>query len=143
MSTRANIAIFLKEEDRFKPLNFNDIRFDDVRPKLHSNNLQLNFNDVYCNENETTDNYVLEIYNHHDGYPDHLFSVLKRYYNSYEQALALILAGNTSFVGKNYTDAYAPFESYESTAPIPLKTPQLDEEYLYVFKDDEWIMMNC
>ena len=87
MSTRANIAIFLKEEDRFKPLNFNDIRFDDVRPKLHANNLQLNFSDVYCNENETTDNYVLEIYNHHDGYPDHLFSVLKRYYNSYEQEI--------------------------------------------------------
>jgi hypothetical protein len=65
MSTRANIAIFLKEEDRFKPLNFNDIRFDNVRPKLHANNLQLNFSDVYCNETETTDNYVLEIYNHH------------------------------------------------------------------------------
>ena len=143
MSTRANIAIYLKEEDRFKPLNFNDIRFDNVRPKLHSNNFQVNFTDVYCNENETTDNYVLEIYNHHDGYPDHLFSVLKRYYNSYEQALALILAGNTSFVGKNYTDAYAPFDSYETTAPTPMKDPEFCEEYLYVFKDNEWIMVDC
>ena len=96
MATRANIAIVLNSEDRDKPLNFMSDRFKEVRPLLEKNLAEevqekCNFVDIMSHK-------VLQIYNHHDGYPDHLGYILKKYYNTYEKALALILAGDTSFV---------------------------------------------
>ena len=104
MATRANIAIVLKPEDQNVPLNFMSERFKDVRPLVgmdKAEESEIEFTDVIA------DKRVLQIYNHHDGYPDHLGTVLNRYYNDYERALALILAGDTSFVDQHSTEAYA------------------------------------
>ena len=81
---------------------------------------------------------VLQIYNHNDGYPDHLGYILKNYYNTYERALALILAGDTSFVDDDKTAAYCTRDGYERVAPRCFDHPRQYEEYLYTFIDGEW-----
>jgi hypothetical protein len=136
MATRANIAIVLKPEDQNVPLNFMSDRFKDVRPLVRmGEESEIEFTDVIA------DKPVLQIYNHHDGYPDHLGSVLNRYYNDYEKALALILAGDTSFVDQHGTEAYAsrPDEGYESNKPTILNHSRVNEEYLYTFVDGKWV----
>jgi hypothetical protein len=142
MSTRANIAIVLKDEDKCRALNFFSEEFDEVRPALGDRIWDHpdpdKFTDIYCNIDSDGLNNCLQIYNQHDGYPDHLLSILQRYYNSYEEALALILAGNTSFVSKEHTDAYAIYEDYERLKPKSLVHPVKEQSYLYVFKDGKW-----
>lgn len=136
MTTRANIAIVLKPEDQNVPLNFMSDRFKDVRPLVGlGKESEIEFTDVIA------DKPVLQIYNHHDGYPDHLGTVLNRYYNDYEKALALILAGDTSFVDQHGTEAYAsrPDEGYESNKPVILDHSRVNEEYLYTFVNGEWV----
>lgn len=140
MATRANIAIVLKPEDQNVPLNFMLDRFKDVRPLVGMNKAEeseIEFTDVIA------DKPVLQIYNHNDGYPDHLGTVLNKYYNDYEKALALILAGDTSFVGQHSTEAYAsrPDEGYESNKPAILNHSRVNEEYLYTFMDGKWVMV--
>lgn len=134
MSTRANIAIVLKSEDRNVPLNFMSDRFKDVRP-LVRNESEIEFTDIIA------DKPVLQIYNHHDGYPEHLGTVLNKYYNDYERALALILAGDTSFVDQHSTQAYAsqPDEGYERNKPVILDYSRVNEEYLYTFVGGKWV----
>jgi hypothetical protein len=140
MATRANIAIVLKPEDQNVPLNFMSDRFKDVRPLVgmdKAEESEIEFTDVIANKP------VLQIYNHHDGYPDHLGAVLNKYYNDYEKALALILAGDTSFVDQHSTEAYAslPDEEYESNKPTILDHSRVNEEYLYTFMDGKWVMV--
>lgn len=138
MATRANIAIVLKPEDQNVPLNFMSDRFKDVRPLVGmdvAEDSEIEFTDVIA------DKPVLQIYNHHDGYPDHLSVVLNKYYNDYEKALALILAGDTSFVDQHSTEAYAsrPDEGYESNKPVILDHSRVNEEYLYTFVNGQWV----
>lgn len=138
MATRANIAIVLKPEDQNVPLNFMSERFKDVRPLVgmdKAEESEIEFTDVIA------DKRVLQIYNHHDGYPDHLGAVLNRYYNDYERALALILAGDTSFVDQHSTEAYASRsdEGYERNKPAILDHSRVNEEYLYTFRDGKWV----
>lgn len=138
MATRANIAIVLKPEDQNVPLNFISDRFKDVRPLVgmdRAEESEIEFTDIIA------DKPVLQIYNHHDGYPDHLGTVLNRYYNDYERALALILAGDTSFVNQHSTKAYAsqPDEGYERNKPVILDHSRVNEEYLYTFVNGQWV----
>lgn len=140
MATRANIAIVLKPEDQNVPLNFMSDRFKDVRPLVgmdKAEDSEIGFTDIIA------DKPVLQIYNHSDGYPDHLGTVLNKYYNNYEKALALILAGDTSFVDQHNTKAYAsrPDEGYERNKPAILDYSTLNEEYLYTFMNGQWVMV--
>ena len=140
MATRANIAIVLKPEDQNVPLNFMSDRFKDVRPLVgmdKAEDSEIGFTDIIA------DKPVLQIYNHHDGYPDHLGTVLNKYYNDYEKALALILAGDTSFVDPHSTKAYAsrPDEGYERNKPTILDHSRVNEEYLYTFMDGKWVIV--
>lgn len=136
MATRANIAIVLNSEDRNKPLNFMSDRFNEVRPHLGMDlaeevQEECNFVDVMSPK-------VLQIYNHNDGYPDHLGYILRKYYNTYEKALALILAGDTSSVDDDRTVAYCTRDGYERVTPRCFDHPTQYEEYLYTFIDGEW-----
>lgn len=136
MATRANIAIILNLEDRNKPLNFMSDRFKEVRPLLEMNLLEevqeeCNFVDVMSPK-------VLQIYNHNDGYPDHLGYILREYYNTYEKALALILAGDTSYVDDGKTAAYCIRDGYSRTPPRCFNQPTQQQEYLYTFINGEW-----
>ena len=138
MTTRANIAIVLKPEDQNVPLNFMSDRFKDVRPLVRMRKVkesEIEFTDIIA------DKPVLQIYNHHDGYPDHLGEILNKYYNDYEKALALILAGDTSFVDKHLTQTYASLsdEGYERNKPVILDYARTNEEYLYTFVNGKWI----
>ena len=141
MATRANIAIVLKPEDQNVPLNFMSNRFKNVRPEVGMVDIgeesEIEFTDVVA------DKPVLQIYNHNDGYPDHLGTVLNRYYYDYEKALALILAGDTSYVDKHSTKAYAsrPDEGYERNKQAILDHSRVNEEYLYTFMDGKWVIV--
>lgn len=146
MATRSNIAIVLNENDRYAKLNFLSERFNDVRPQLNQFDddstikPEDTYIDVCCNELPDGPYTALQIYCHNDGYPDHMLTVLQRYYNTYEKALALVLAGSTSSIGKNTTVAYAIREGYNKSCnlPRPMEVPTLHQDYLYVFKDGEW-----
>lgn len=136
MPTKANIAIVLNSEDRDKSLNFMSDRFKEVRPLLEKNLAE----EVQekCNFVDIVSHKVLQIYNHYDGYPDHLGYVLRKYYNTYEKALVLILAGDTLFVNNNRTDACCINKGYDIAAPKCFDHPTQCEEYLYTFIDGEW-----
>ena len=128
MSTRGNIAIKLNSSDRVSTLKYNP----DVLPAVRRKN---NIGDV-----EAEDKPYLQIYNHHDSYPSHLGKILLNHYNSYEKALNLILAGYTSSVGEWKTDAYAELDDWDDVKPDALDEPSQDEEYLYVFEDNQWFI---
>ena len=128
MSTRGNIAIKLNSSDRVSTLKYNP----DVLPAVRRKN---NIGDV-----EAGDKPYLQIYNHHDSYPSHLGKILLNHYNSYEKALNLILAGDTSSVGEWKTDAYAELDDWDDVKPDALDEPSQEEEYLYVFEDNQWFI---
>ena len=59
----------------------------------------------------------------------------------YERALALNLAGDTSFVYQHSAEAYAsrPDEGYEINKPTILDHSRVHEEYLYALMDGKWV----
>lgn len=131
MSTRAHIAIRLKDTDKERTLvHTNDLNGKVLRKK----------DDTYQVTPDRYANYLF-IYSHHDNYPSHTGKVLLSHYNDYENALNLVLAGDTSYIGEETTDAYAPYEGYEDVAPAQSnERPILDENYLYVFEDGKWFV---
>ena len=106
MATRSNIAILLRPEDRNRTFNVMDPDFDDYRPEMmrcpncrseKSEDCKNIFPD--CNPNGSA---VLQIYCHWDGYPEGVGEALQSGYNTYEQALALILGGDLSSLDSSY-----------------------------------------
>lgn len=114
MSTRSNIAIHVKETD-----------FERVSER--------------CGKKVSAEKPFIQIYCHHDGYPEHMLDELRDNFGSYEQALELILLGDTSGVFNGKSEAYTNYgESYEDNAPDVMETPECWEEYLYVFDNNTW-----
>ena len=100
MSTRCNIAIVLKESDKDRKLNLleyaEETDFDlknHLADALSDETLDETFKDKYVLSDG-----VLQIYCHHDGYPEGVGVELLKHFNSYEKAMALILAGDTSYL---------------------------------------------
>ena len=147
MATRSNIAIILRPEDRNRTLNVMDECFDDYRPRMQC---------PYCRSAKPEDlknifpncepkgNPVLQIYCHWDGYPDGVGASLQSSYNSYEEALALILGGDLSSLDDSETCPYSLGEGEDANlcAPAVLQEAKLNEEYLYVFdyKTNQWFI---
>ena len=85
---------------------------------------------------------ALGIYNHSDGYPGGVGEALLEHYNTYEQALNLVLGGNCSSI----IDSYQPYalrdgEDWENIKPeIMDEDMKLDwvYDYGYMFKDGMW-----
>lgn len=114
MSTRSNIAIKVKPADYSVVSEKIGMKVDDKKP-------------------------YIQIYSHHDGYPSHMLNELETYFNDYDSALKLILAGNTSGIYDGSSQTYTcQGESYEENAPWPMQIPELDEEYLYIFENNKW-----
>lgn len=114
MSTRSNIAIKVKPADYEVVSTTINAKVDDKMP-------------------------YIQIYSHCDGYPSHMLNELKTNFNNYDKALEMILGGDTSGVYNGVSEVYTNRgESYEDNAPWPMKTPEVDEEYLYVFENNEW-----
>lgn len=129
MSTRGNIAIRLKEEHLNTVLEFNE----NIKPNLRSLSC---LNTVMTNAATP----YLQIYNHHDSYPSHLGKILFNHYKTYDEVLNLILAGDTSGVGPETTSYYAPYDGYDDTKPSSTVKPLQNEEYLYVFENNQWFI---
>lgn len=129
MSTRGNIAIKLSVSDRGGTLKYNP----DFTPQSRVN----------ANKFDTVEplgKTYLQIYCQHDSYPSHLGKMLLNHYNDYEKALNLILAGDTSGVSENETDAYARYDDWDDVKPEIIDKPYQGEQYLYVYEDGQWFI---
>ena len=122
MATRSNIAIILKEEDKARVFaELNEI-LEEVGGRFR-----------YGVDNGN----VLQTYCHWDGYPEGVGQDLLNDFNSYDEALKLILEGDHSTPYESYV---SKGEDWASNRPEQRTEPICYEEYLYVFKDGEWKM---
>jgi hypothetical protein len=116
---------------------------------------------------ELSDDSILSVYHHSDGYPEWLGRTLNTHYNSIELAAELIDGGDMSccWTEDRWTTETIQLNPYVSEANAPMKEveygpqyysqrgedrpPRLDknleeylsegEEYAYLFKNGEWI----
>ena len=139
MSTRSNIRVILKEEDRNKDLKFtpNEQQADDLKEDEWGVD-QLNegmWEPVNPDGAES-----LMIYHHWDGYIEGVGKTLVEKYNSYEDALNLVLGGDCSSINGTYTPyANRKGEEWECIKPRPVsESHKMEEEYDYMYKDDKW-----
>ena len=114
MSTRSNIAIKLKEEDRHR---------DFIAPD----------NSVFNPGGKA----YLQIYCHFDGYPDGVGQDLLDAKFTYEEALNFIMLGGHSTVEEAYIERG---EKWQDNKPSCKDKPYCYEEYLYCFMDDAWFI---
>ena len=139
MSTRSNIRVILKEEDRNRDMKFvpNEKQAKDLSdrtwgPEHLENGMWETVNPEWKE--------ALIIYHHWDGYIDGLGETLYNEYNSYEEALNLVLGGDCSTIN----DAYTPYaaregEDWEGVKPRAVdEKHRQEEEYDYMFKDGKW-----
>lgn len=141
MATRSNIAVVVKPEDFNRPLCVANPEFAEVAPEVYGRcGGNANLSEVY-NRDIFVDaaRPVLQIYVHNDGYPEGVGEHLLDSFNSYEQALALVLCGDLSSIGGGSCVAYSVNEGYTKNNEASHQTIATeDEEYLYVFADGEW-----
>jgi hypothetical protein len=139
MATRSNIRVILKEEDRNRDMKFvpNEKQADDLS------------HEVWGNEHKKVGSWetvnpggkeALVIYHHWDGYIEGLGHTLFHEYNSYEEALNLVLGGDCSTINGTYTPyAAREGEDWDTIQPTPVdENYPMQEEYDYMFKDDKW-----
>jgi hypothetical protein len=101
---------------------------------------------------QLSDDSILSVYHHWDGYPEWLGRILKTHYNSREKAAELIDGGDMScaWTKDRWTvevDEYGPqyYAQRGEDCPPRLDANKYDyladgEEYAYIFTlDDEWI----
>jgi hypothetical protein len=125
MATRSNIAIILKEEDKARVFAELNKRLEDA-----GNN---RFRYGVDNGN------VLQIYCHWDGYLEGVGRELIDCFNSYDDALKLILEGDCSYIEGGVACHYtSKGEDWESNRPEQRMHAKCLEDYLYVFKDGVW-----
>ena len=147
MATRSNIAILLRPEDRDRSFNIMDECFDDYRPDMQRpycrSQKRGEMKDIFPNC-EPNGKAVLQIYCHNDGYPGGVGEILQSEYNTYEEALALILGGDLSSLHEGYSCPYSLGEGEDANrcAPVALTKAELNEQYLYVFdyKTNRWFI---
>ena len=124
MSTRSNIAIILKEEDK-------EVVFKALNEKLEEAGERFRYGVDNGN--------VLQIYCHHDGYLQGVGYELLNKFNSYDKALKLILAGDCSYIEDGVACHYtSKGEDWASNRPEQKMYARRLEDYLYVFKDGNW-----
>ena len=103
---------------------------------------------------QLSDDSILSVYHHWDGYPQWLGRILKTHYNTKEKVAELIDGGDMSTCwtdtvwGKDRTDGkkYGPETYADRGEDCP---PRLDknmaeffsfgEEYSYIFRNGEWV----
>jgi hypothetical protein len=92
---------------------------------------------------QLSDESVLSVYHHWDGYPEWLGRILKTHYNSKELAAELIDGGDMSVA---WNDDHQPeyYSARGDNCPPRLDANKYDylaegEEYAYLFVNGEWI----
>lgn len=134
MSTRSTIVIKLRDEDLNRTL-----KVDKEFAKSHglSEETIAKIGEVATKNDKP----YLEIYCHHDGYPEHNGEVLALHYGDYEKVKNLVLCGNTSWIDAGATGVYVENEDWEDNAPERMEQAYPvsgDSEYIYVFEDGKW-----
>ena len=149
MATRSNIAIVLNKEDLNRPFTLLDVidRFDLDEDMIGGSGARSpkheDWEDIFTEVTATDEKPVLQIYCHWDGYPEGVGAELLENFNSYEKALALVMAGDTSSVSAGQTQCYSlgQGEEYEGQCePSFQEAASEDEEYLYVWRDGKWTL---
>lgn len=138
MATRSYIRVILKEEDRNRDMKFspNEKQKKSLEEKPWRRETKEGCWEAVNAEGKE----ALIIYHHWDGYIDALGETLFKEYNSYEEALNLVLGGDCSTINGTYTPyAVREGEDWDGIKPraIDEKYPR-KEEYDYMFKDDQW-----
>lgn len=124
MSTRSNIAIILKEEDKASV-------FAELNERLEKAGDRFRYGVDNGN--------VLQIYCHYDGYLNGVGQDLLNDFNSYDAALKLILEGDCSYIEGGVACHYtSKGEDWASNRPEQRMHARRHEDYLYVFKDGNW-----
>jgi hypothetical protein len=139
MATRSNIRVVLKEEDRNKDLKFapNEKQAEDLKENEWGvDQLEEGMWETVNPEGAE----ALMIYHHWDGYIKGVGKTLIEKYDSYEDALNLVLGGDCSSINRIYTPyATRKYEDWESIMPRPIsENHKMEEEYDYMFKGDQW-----
>lgn len=120
MSTRCNVAVQLKPKD------------------LNTRLFESKNGYGYVDTKDTHP--VMQIYIHHDGYPEGVGAYLKKNLTVYEDIVNYILEGDRTSAEIPYTECGEKWEDdkpyfwsdiWEDKSDIP-------EAYLYLFKDDKW-----
>ena len=106
---------------------------------------------------QLSDDSILSVYCHWDGYPEFNGVKLVEHFNSYEKAVELIDGGDISAL---WTNAGWSNETLPEVGPLYYSSrgedlpPRLDadlcefllpdnsEEYAYLFRNDEWVCYN-
>lgn len=85
------------------------------------------------------------IYVHWDGYPDWMLRTLSGHWNTYKDALNIVLSGDCSSIDENSIRRYADRsgEEWKYLKPKQADTikgvvSHIDCEYAYLFEDGEW-----
>lgn len=124
MSTRSNIAIILKEEDKAVVIKALNEKLEEVGERFR-----------YGVDNGN----VLQIYCHHDGYLSGVGEELNKYFKNYDDVLMMILAGDCSYIEDGVACHYtSKGEDWASNRPEQRMHATRNEDYLYVFKDGVW-----
>ncbi len=117
MSTRCNIAIKLKEKDLNKELTCDGIHF----------------------QNTKADYPFMEVYCHHDGYPENAkdFFFNRARLTDYESVLNYVLQGDRTSFETSYMESG---EQWPDNRPYMFASIEGDipEQYYYIFMDGKW-----
>ena len=123
MSTRSNIAIKIKEEDKGKTFKA--------------------WNNVNFKISEDTE--YLEVYCHFDGYLEGVGADLLSDFNNYDDVFNLIIKGDMSSINDYYYDRPHE-EDWDDIKPNELKTfdfnKKIPNDYYYLFENNKWIYRN-
>ena len=136
MSTRSNIRVILKEEDRNRDMKFNPEMFK-IKREWGPEQVDGKWDTVNPGGAE-----ALIIYHHWDGYPEGVGKTLIEEYNDYDKALNLVLGGDCSSINGGYAPyATRKCEDWDSIQPRAVNAKhKMEEEYDYMFKDGEWFV---
>lgn len=140
MATRSYIRVVLKEEDRNRDMKFspNEKQKKSLAEKPWGCETKEGCWETVNAEGKE----ALIIYHHWDGYIDGLGETLFEEYNSYEEALNLVLGGDCSTINDTYTPyAVRDGEDWDSVKPRAIdENYPCKEEYDYMFKDGQWFV---
>lgn len=135
MSTRSNIRVILKEEDRNRDMKFNPEMID-IENTWDDEQLETGVWETVNPEGKE----ALIVYHHWDGYPEGVGDTLINEYNDYDKALNLVLGGDISTINSKYSPyALRKGEDWGGIQPCAINEDhQQEEEYDYMFKDGKW-----
>lgn len=94
---------------------------------------------------------IWSIYNHFDGYTEHLGEILKNHYNTFEKAQELILHGDASFIDKTldectfyHRDRGEEWDDVKPQAHMNIQDAMenYEQDYDYIFIDGEWKLVD-